>query len=203
MPTTCDYFITQGIARECADPMVQGVEAEAIIINRADVDFANVEFNATNPNIISALPLATGKVGYAVYQAGSQPFSGSAKTVEAPTATLNGMMTSAIALKIPNNSPEVSANIIDKMLGGEFIVILKNRHKNLKSATLPGSSTYEIFGFYNGLRLSEGGRELYSDDTNGGWAVTLTETKAPKSALFLYAESLQATEELIDTLLGN
>lgn len=202
MATTCDFLIAQGIERDCLDPMVQGVEADGIIINRADIDFANVEFDEDNPNIISALPLLSGKVGYTVYQAGSQPFSGSAKTIEAPTATLDGMVTSAVAMKIPNNSPDVSANIIDKMLGGEFVVILKNKHKNLRS-TSSGFSAYEIYGFYNGLRLSEGGRELYSDDTNGGWTVTLTETKAPKSALFLYAGSLSATDALVNTLLGN
>ena len=51
------------------------------------------------------------------------------------------------------------------------------------------------------LTLSAGSCEKYSDDTLSGWAITLKEEKAPRSAMFLNAGSLAATEALIKTML--
>ena len=43
-------------------------------------------------------------------------------------------------------------------------------------------------------------KNKYSEDTEGGWTVTLEEQKAPKSALFLYKTSYEATKTAINTL---
>ena len=66
---------------------------------------------------------------------------------------------------------------------------------------VPGASAYQIAGLFNGLTLSAGSCEKYSDDTLSGWAITLKEEKAPRSAMFLNAGSLAATEALIKTML--
>ena len=101
-----------------------------------------------------------------------------------------------------NNSPEVSANIIDPILDGEFFFIQENRNKDLKSKSNPGGSAFEIKGFYNGLTLAEGSLDPYSDDANGGWSIALEEEKSPTSGLFLNAGTYAATKALIDTLIN-
>ena len=40
----------------------------------------------------------------------------------------------------------------------------------------------------------------YSEETEGGWSVTLEEQKVPKSALFLFKTSYEATKTAIGTL---
>ena len=106
-------------------------------------------------------------------------------------------------LIVPDNSPAVCENIIDPLLDGEFFVIWQNRHKNLRATNEAerGASAYQIAGLFNGLTLSAGSCEKYSDDTLSGWAITLKEEKAPRSAMFLNAGSLAATEALIKTML--
>ena len=105
--------------------------------------------------------------------------------------------------RLPDNSPAVCENIIDPLLDGEFFVIWQNRHKNLRATNEAerGASAYQIAGLFNGLTLSAGSCEKYSDDTLSGWAITLKEEKAPRSAMFLNAGSLAATEALIKTML--
>lgn len=196
---TCDNLIKRAIEKNCAEPIVQGVERLGIIINRADVDFANVTFVAEKTNEISAFPLKTGKRGYAVNQYGKTPFNGLKTTLG--VGNLGGYADNEIPFIIPDNSPAVCADIIDALLDGEFVMIVENKHKNLKDTDAAGSSAFQIFGFWNGLTLKEGTREPYNDDTMSGWSATLEELKCPKSAMFLNAGSYASTKALFDSLL--
>lgn len=197
----CDNLIKANIERNCTDPMVQGLERIAYIINREQIDFANVEFVEGTTNQIQALPLKSGARAYTIYQSGTQPFGSTAKTIEAGTASLGATVTTTFHFIVPNNSPEVSEDIIDPLMDGEFVVIWQNKYKDLRNEKYAGAAAYEVAGFFQGLVLSEGSREVYSDDTNGGWSVALQETKAGKSAMFLNAGSLAATEALIKSML--
>ena len=72
----CDITIKKDIAPSCDDPIVPGLEQEGVIMNRADVDFGAVTFNATRKNVIETLALKTGKKGYKlgdVYKRQVQP----------------------------------------------------------------------------------------------------------------------------------
>lgn len=53
----CDITIKKDIAPSCDDPIVPGLEQEGVIMNRADVDFGAVTFNATRKNVIETLAL--------------------------------------------------------------------------------------------------------------------------------------------------
>lgn len=196
---TCDALISMSIEKNCNDPFVQGVERKAYIYNRADIDMAALEFMAGNPNVITNLPLKDGKVGYVLAQYGNTPFTGSS-TVLSP-GTQGGRVTNNISLVIPGNSPAIAEGVIDPMLDGDFVVVLENKHKSLKDADNPGISAYQVFGLLQGLTLAESTREFYSDEALGGWPITLTETNVPKSAIFLYAESLAATTDLLEATL--
>lgn len=200
MPTTCDNLIKQAIERNCADPHVPGLELVGWILNRSQIDFANVTFKSGSTNEISALPLVTGAYAYPVYQSGKKPFNGTKKTLN--TSDLGGYVTNRVQFIVLENSPEVSANIVDPILDGEFVFIAENRAKKLKDSTNPGGAAFEVFGFWQGLRLAEGSLDPYSDDANGGWSVALEEEKSPKSGMFLNAGTYAATKTLIDTLVN-
>lgn len=42
----CDDILKKDIVPSCDDPVVQGLEQEGVIMNRADVDFAATVFNS-------------------------------------------------------------------------------------------------------------------------------------------------------------
>lgn len=193
MTKLCETLIAKDIDFNCNDLSVKGLEADGIIINRNDVDFSQTEFDETAKNIIKQIVLKSGKKGYDVVQMGNTPFTGTTTTME--VGTYRNTWTNEIPLAILANSPEVSEKIIDGLANGTFILILRNKHKGAD-----GKSEYQIFGFYQGLVASAGTNEKYSDDTEGGWLVTLQETKVPKSALFLWNTSSAATAASYEAL---
>lgn len=195
MAGICDSIISKGIEQNCESPIVKGLEADGIICNRADIDFSKSVFDETNKNILKSLILKTGKRGFPVVQQGATPFNG-AKT-NLVVGTYRSTFTNEIPIAILNNGPEVSQKIIDGFANGSFVLILKNVHKGED-----GKSEYQIYGYYQGLRASAIDNEKYSEDTDGGWLVTLQETSVPKSALFYFNTDSKTTETQYKSLMA-
>lgn len=194
----CDDILKKDISPSCDDPVIQGMEQEGVIMNRADVDFAATLFNSTRKNVIETLAMKTGKKAYKVVVPGKTPFTGT--TTALTTGTYRNSFTNTLALVILANDPDVCADIIDGLANGSYIVILENKYKGLQKEENPGDAAFQVFGYYQGLTATTIENNKYSEDTEGGWTVTLEEQKAPKSALFLYKTSYEATKTAINTL---
>lgn len=199
--TACDNLIKMNIERNCADPLAMGFENVGILLNRADVDFGAIQFNEDYTNVIKTFALKEGTRGYLVQQNGSKPFNGTNKSIET-SETLGASVTSTVHFVLPDHSPALLDGVVDPLLNGDFIFIAYKKHKGLKNEHTPGGAAFEVYGFYQGLRISEGGLDPYSDETGGGWAVTLTEPRAPKAALFLWDTDYATTEAMVKSLLG-
>lgn len=198
MAIDCSNLIAQGLAYNCEEPLVAGVEQRGWIVNRADIDFANVTFAADSTNVLTAMPLKTGKNGYLIEQKG-KGFMGSTVTFNAKDTGAD--VTNTITFMVPDLTPATAQNFVDKVMAGEVVIVLENKWKNLRG-TDSGDSAFQVFGFYNGLRLSAGSRDLWSADTNGAISLTVEETNAPVSAMYLYASSYTATEALLASWIG-
>lgn len=203
----CDGLIEQGIEPSCDNPIVGGIEANGVIVNRKDIDFAKVVFepdSAGSPivkgrkNVIQTLPLKDGAKAYPIHVPTNQPFNGTTTTLEA--GTNRNTFTNNVGFIILDNSPDVCEKIIDGLATGEFVVIYENKFKNLNKEVNAGDSAFQIVGYYQGLKASTLENDKYSEDTEGGWNVVLTETKVPKSALFLYNTDLDTTRTQIESL---
>ena len=194
----CDEVLKKDIIPSCDDPVVPGFEQEGVIMNRDDIDFATTAFSATKKNVIETLALKTGKKAYKVVVPGNSPFTGS--QVALATGTYRNTFTNTIALVVLDNGPDVCADIIDGLANGSYVVVLENKFKGLQKETTPGDCAFQVYGYYQGLKATAITNDKYSEDTEGGWAVTLEEQKAPKSALFLYKTSYDTTKTAIETL---
>ena len=194
MPMTpCDWALSQDIVGDCENPQCRGIEPNGIIINRADIDFANCVKDSSNRNIIKTLVLKTGKQGYSIVQSGSAPFTGSQTAFTA--GTYRNKFTKDVQFALLDHSADASLNIIDQLANGTFVVILRNNYKGGD-----GKAKYEIFGYESGLRQTEGTRDPYSEDTEGGWLLKLQEV-APTSGLFLYNTDEETTDVAVASLL--
>lgn len=200
----CDGLISQNIKVDCENPIVGGIEQEGVIINRKDIDFALTEFETAQAggtartNVITKIGLKPGKKAYRVVIPNNQPFNGTSTTLE--EGTNRNTFTNNVGMVILNNDPDVCENVIDGLASGEFVAILENKFKNTNKATNPGDSAFQIYGYYQGLKATTLENDKYSEDTEGGWNVVLTETKAPKSALFYFDTDLTTTRAKIETL---
>lgn len=196
----CDYMIKQGISPSCDDPIVQGVEQRGIIINRDDIDFSATTFNSTRKNVIETIALKSAKKAYEVVVLGSTPFTGTNTALAA--GTYRNTFTNTVSLVILDNGPDVCENVIDGLANGEFVVILENKFKGLQKEENPGDPAFQVYGWYQGLRASEMTNEKYSEDTDGGWAVSLQETRVPKSGVFLFKTDYETTAAAVESLVS-
>lgn len=198
MAGVCDNAIKKDILLNCDDPIVPGFEQEGVIINRSDIDFSTVAFNTTRKNVIETLALKSGKKGYKVVVSGSTPFTGTNTALA--TGTYRNTFINTVNMVILANDPDVCADIIDGLANGEYVVILENKAKNLLKEENPGDSAFQIYGYYQGLKAAEISNDKYSEETEGGWSVSLQETKVPKSALFYFKTDYDTTKTAIETL---
>ena len=179
MSGVCDTVISQGIEQNCDNPIVKGLEPDGVIMNRGDIDFSSTTFDTDMKNVIKTMLLKSGKKGYPVVQMGAKPFTGAKTSLK--TGTYRNTFNNEIPIAILDNGPAVAQNIIDGLANGSFVLILRNIHKGED-----GKSEYQVYGYYQGLRASAIDNDKYSDDTDGGWLVTLQEESTPKSALFYF-----------------
>ena len=191
----CDYLISKAISVDCENQSVAGLEPNGLIINRDDIDFSATTFDAQNPNIIKTLVLKSGKKAYDIIQQGATPFTGVASNLN--VGTYRNTWTHDVPIAILGNDPDIAANIIDKLSNGTFVTILRNVQKGTT-----GNAEYQVYGYAQGLRASEGVNEKYSEDTDGGWLITLQEQRAPKSAMFFFDTDAATTATAYEALKG-
>lgn len=192
--TTCESLIAQDIVIACDEQVVKGMESDAVILNRDDIDFTKLTRDATNPNIITQLLAKTGKTGYKVRQEGNDPFSDT--KMELVVGKYRNTWTNTVPVVVLANDPDVCANIIDNLANGKFVLVTRNAHKGPE-----GKGEYQIYGLDQGLRASAGENDKYSEDTEGGWLITLQETGAPRSATFLFDTDAATTAAKYASLL--
>lgn len=194
----CDFFISRDISVNCDEPMTPGIEAEGIIMNRSDIDFALSKINDLRSSVIESIVLKAKKKAYRIVQMGGTPFTGTNEALA--TGTYINTFNKVVNFVVLDNGPDVCDDIIDGLANGSFVVILENNHKAMQKSENAGDAAYQVYGWHNGLKATEISNDKYSEDTNGGWLISLQETKAPKSGMFLYKESYETTREMIDAL---
>lgn len=189
----CDSLIKKDIAANCGSVFTKGLEANGVIVNRQDIDFGSTVFDTTRKNIIKTLVIKTGKKAYEVFCPGSTPFTGVKTSLS--KGTYVNKWDNDIPLVVIDNGPEVAEDIIEGLANGEFVVILRNKHKGTS-----GDAEYQVYGYYQGLRSETIENDKYSEETDGGWAIALKETGAPKAAMFYFNTDAATTATQYGTL---
>lgn len=183
----CNGLISQALSTTCKNHPF-GFEKEGILINRPDIDFGSVVFNTSSTNSIKTMPLLTGKVGFKVVQFGTKPFNGTKKSGVSKEAS-PGKMTKTVQFFVPDHDPAVDEGFVDAILNGEYVMILENKDKNETT----NDAAFEIFGFQNGLHFTAIEQDTYGD-YGSGWLITMEETEAPSSSMYLFDTSYSATK---------
>lgn len=189
MAEICDYALAQDISVSCEKPQKAGMMNKGYLVNFDDVDWATL---AQTENIVSKLALLQGRA-YEVVVPGKTPFTGTQTALV--VGTYLNKFTKTVSIVVLNSGPDVSKNVIDQLANGRFIFIGENKYKGTDD-----KNTFEIFGLEQGLTASEMTNDKYSEDTEGGWAVTLTEENAPSSGIFFFSESVAATRAALASL---
>lgn len=198
MANVCDFLLSQDIVASCTDPITPGIEQDGVIVNRADIDFDAVTFNESLPNAVSALSLKAGKKGYRIKVLGNTPFTGTGTSFVA--GNYQNTFTHTVQFVVLDNGPDVCKNVIDNLANGKFVIALENNYKGLNKTTNKGSAAFQLYGFNNGLVASAIENDKYSEDSNGGWLVTMQETRSSNSGMFIYAGDYAKSKAVFDSL---
>lgn len=196
--SVCEFLLARDIAASCSDPVVPGFEQEGIIMNRDEIDFGAITFDTTRSNVISQIAMLAGKRAYKVRVLGNTPFTGT--TTSFVSGTYQNTFTNTVQFVVLDNGPDVCESVIDALANGRFVMILENTFKGLNKESNKGDAAFQIYGYTQGLAASAIENDKYSEDTNGGWLVTLQETKASKSGMFLYKSDYATTKKMFETL---
>lgn len=192
MANICNGLLKQGLPQvDCASLPTKGYERMAVLINREDLDFSEATVSASKSNVITSLGLKSGKKGFAVYQMGGSPFTGTNAALE--DGTYFKSVTKNLVIAVLNNDRDVQGGFVDPLINGEFVAVLERKDKGPDKG-----SAFEVLGFHNGLTLTALAEDAYGDNFNGG-LYTLTETGAPVSRMYL-GETYQAGKTLFDSL---
>lgn len=198
----CETLLSAGYNPSCQAPQ-RGFEADGIIINRSDIDFATSTLNATNGK--GSVVLKSGKTGYPVKQTPRNAFDGS--SMELNVGTYINTWTKNINVLLMSVGPDTT-DIVNKLVNGDTVLILRNRTKEDAAWPVDGQgvnpkeSEYEVFGWEQGLKASAGTRTPNDEDTMGGTQLTLTETGASSHGLFMFVTDKAATDTAYQSLLN-
>lgn len=168
----CDFVIAADInGYDCDNAPVKGVESRGMLINRSDIDPTSFWYG---DDFLVDFALKSGKRGFAVYQSGKTPFSGTQQEmVEGTNANTITNTVQVVVLKQDENWAEQ----LFALVNGEFVAVLENKTKN-------NGYECQVYGLEAGLHCTGAVREIYSDDNLAGWQVTLTEEGAAKGNYF-------------------
>ena len=192
MSVNCVDLIQQGYQKDCAREPKKGLGREAVLINYEDIDWAKVVVGA-DANIITTLPLKSGKVGYGIVQF-KDPFNGTAKAFHEGTYINSWDKTFVFATITRDQQQSLKLN--DPLANGKYVVIVRN-----EDGGSDGKATFEIYGYHNGLKLTAADHNPYGD-TYGGDLFTAKEQEAGRSAMYLFNTNVETTEAAVQSYLG-
>lgn len=170
----CDNLLKGNIQPDCTNPVTRGIEANGYIVNRKDVDFDALTIT---DNKVASLSLKTEAKAYKIHVPSNTPFSGTTTTLEA--GTHRNSFTHNVGFVILDNGPKVVSDIVQPLANGEFVIVYENKFKGKD-----GKSAFQVVGLDQGLKASTLENDKWSEDTEGGWNVVMTETKSPRAAVF-------------------
>ena len=204
MSNLCEKLLAGCIGADCDNPVFAGMESKAWIFNRSEI--ASFTYDATQPkpnlNLITDITMKTHEVGgqdvaftgYTITQLGKTPFTGTNTALV--EGNVSNKFTETFNFVVPDNSP-AAAMLLDNIANGKFVVVAQNQYDGSDH-----KGAFQVYGAKKGLVATAMERDAYGEDTDGGWAVTLTAENTPNSALFLeHKENNEVnTEEFLDSI---
>lgn len=179
----CDTSVIHDFLYDCENPPVAGLEDDALLINRADIDFTKSATDADNPNIITSIVLKAGKKANLVQQR-KDSFNGT--KVDQVEGTYSVGTTQTFAFVAFANSAEEKA-ALEKMLNGSFVAVIKNK-------TAADNSKYEVLGWHTGLKTPTLTKDYVAEESAGVYAVTLASGQEPRLPMSFYAGTVEETD---------
>lgn len=192
--TSCAATLADNIAKDCATPIAGGYTGRGVLIDLADI--ASITVSGTNPRIITAIALATGKKLSVIDNAFSpQPLTGS----NSQSNTDDGMMKfrKTLVLTIPKRGAKASKELVEPTYQSPlgYLAILEKKDRS-------GDGSFEVVGYEQGLVANADGI-VRNEYENGGCTIVTMSTNEVNYENVFYDTDYTTTLAAFNTLLTN
>lgn len=186
--TPCLGVIADSITQDCDNPRVAGYETVALIFNRSDIDWTAVTINASNPRIVEALAMATGKTPFVIYNPKVNPaaFNGSNSTLNTDTDRYD----KTVQFYYEGIGGAAAKDVVEPLKSGDYIILLQRKDHR-------GDGSFELVGFQSGLKATA----QVQDEETGYWLMTMT-TSEPSAEISFFKTDYATTMTAFETLLA-
>lgn len=191
--TSCAATIADNIAKDCAKPLAGGYTGRGVLIDLADAA-PTFTVSGTNPRIITAITLATGKKLSVIDNVFSpQPLTGS----NSQSNTDDGMMKfrKTVVLSIPKRGAKASKELVEPTFQSPlgYVAVLEKKDRN-------GDGSFEVIGYEQGLVANADGI-VRNEYENGGCTMVTMSTNEVNFENVLYDTDYATTLSAFETLL--
>lgn len=185
----CSNTVSQDLFALCANPMFEGMASQAYLMNREEI--ASI---TQSDNIVSAITMAASKRAYKVQMISKTPYNGTANALN--SGDNRNTIDKSFVLLLQNDGPDISKNIKQPLLNGDFVVVYETKWNNST-----GNAKFKIAGLETGLKLTAYNQDYNDTNTGSGTAITLTETAAPTPDIYFFATDVPTTRAALEALL--
>ena len=186
--TPCLGVISENISQDCDNPRVAGYEDIAIILNRSDIDWTAVTYDAANKRIVKTVAPATGKKPYVVYnpRVTPAPFNGTNATFDGD----NNRYNKTVQFYYEGIGGAAAMNVVEPLKAGSFVMLLQRKDHR-------GDGSFQLIGFESGLKATA----QVLDEETGYWLMTMT-TNEPSADISFFDTDYATTKAAFDALLA-
>lgn len=181
--SSCASVLGANIAMDCANPPQPGFIGEGVLIDLGAV-MPSVTVDSSNPRVLTAISIEEGDKVAVVDNVWRDPFSGSARTMNAESGRTT--YDSTISMRVPVRDAESAKSIIEPLAQSHFIGIFPTVDKK-----------FLVYGYYGKFQATE---QTQNEGENGGdWAVTMS-VNEPYAVVELKSTDYAATKAIYDAL---
>lgn len=161
--TPCTNLLSQSLATSCTEPRIKGYEPVGIIINRADIDWANLSIDGLNPRIVVSLPLLATKKAAVIYNSKKNPlpFDGTQTTYNRDADAYDKVVQFYF-----EGIGGAASKAVESLKDGDYVVLLERKSKYADGG-------FQIFGYQKGLSAGNEGGAMVQDEATGYWLITM------------------------------
>lgn len=187
--TPCTNLLAQSLATACDEPRIKGYEPVGIIINRADIDWATITVGATNPRIVTTLPLLLTKKAAVIYNSKKNPlpFDGTQTTYNRDADAYDKVVQYYF-----EGIGGSAGKSVEALKDGDYVALLERKSKY-------DTGSFQLFGYQKGLSAGNEGGAMIQDEATGYWLVTMA-TQEPWAEIEFNVATYAQTKTAFDAL---
>ena len=142
----CDGLLSADILFDCDNPPIGGIEVNVVLVNTADIDYANCTIDPTNKIKMTNFQLLAGKTGFYIQGVKQVQKANSELVVKETGVNKHKHTFTGIAL---NPSADNKLQLQNMSENGSICAIVETKWKGVDQ-----EDAFQVLGFYSGLLMA-------------------------------------------------